>query len=1059
MKKTEIPVEGLYILAFLVLISLAGTSLYFYIQGQSTARDYRISVGKILEESEAIKMLIDQERQFVLETVVFFLGSQGGVENIAEYNEYDLLKIALDDKTLECINNMSEMNNGMYPSNEVLSKCLTSKDFYKYEEGLGAWKCDNYLYSYENCNFSMQSPCCAGLGNTICHEGCLTALDYDISKCSNKNYCGALWCKDNNLEIPETYQGVQYYSKIQNQMPGYFCDSILSYNPEGTYSSKIWGSIDSTTIINNLIKLSNEYFYLPYPKFSESLKNIYNRDLIVTFQLNFKGCNDELCEFSWVPYGAPDQKFVVKGLNGIPIVELSNQILSLQSLKVPIFDLIKTSKSFVENKEIKNSFSELLKEQVLITKDVTNPNNFKYLSNWKNELSESLGINPSSSLMGTDESVMKFDLYDNSLCGDEPYANNSYDCLMQHLSTKIYDTISDPMILDSSKNNYNLRPIFNFVKTSLGASLQLSSCGNSVCEYTETLANCPNDCNYGATNYPDCEYITNNENIKSNLSVFKICIDFFKNNPIYSEDDCIDAFNFGQKKFEESNLGLYHCQTFKKYLDSARDENPNTYFSENDNECRHFLLAKDCEYTYKDNGICEYGENPINNPNDCQKLICGDGILSTNETCPTDEKIFSMPITLSQGKYVIFLKGIGPNSGRVQGTLTVGGQVINFDIYSSTNFYDTIRPFESLIGRCAYNPYIANKTLEYYESFGCCPSDKYTPNGCIIKVAENNYCKIVNNGYGRSQIGAYCKRTGGAIDYENNFGNVFNLGGDMQLELSVTQGVIEAVDFIRVKYDGTYPIIQQSNQGILRTTGGSPDYYTEPKDCESKMGNANIQFSSLNSQEAWYSLLCLRAQGKNWVNIIENYTGIYEVYKTLFLTNYESQKIKIDNFIKKYDLEKTYDYTAKKVAIKFFSCDSPNNDCGIMNLEKSQNTFIYSEPFLSYAVDESVFQRLIQIQTQTSYLPLPIKWIFAYNDKVNINSNEPAINNANCQLSYSDGKSSAPDCGCKLNCEENYQCEFDFSDIHPYILKDELYAFEEIFINNIQYKDNGVVSE
>jgi hypothetical protein len=89
---------------------------------------------------------------------------------------------------------------------------------------------------------------------------------------------------------------------------------------------------------------------------------------------------------------------------------------------------------------------------------------------------------------------------------------------------------------------------------------------------------------------------------------------------------------------------------------------------------------------------------------------------------------------------------------------------------------------------------------------------------------------------------------------------------------------------------------------------------------------------------------------------------------------------------------------------------------------------------------------------------LPIKWVFAYNDKVRINQTNPQINdNEGCDLIYDNTKKSAPDCGCKNDCAEELVCNFDFSEIPMDNLANELYNFKAIFIDNQAYKNNKVV--
>ncbi|MDD2679140.1 MAG: hypothetical protein PHS81_04625, partial [Candidatus Nanoarchaeia archaeon] len=643
MKKTEIPVESLYILSFLVLMSLAGTSLYFYMEGQSTARNYRMSAALILEESESLKLMVDQERQFVLETVIFFLGSQGGVANIAEYNEYNLTLIDSEGGSdLECINAMKEMAGGIYPSPEVLSMCVKNPENYNHQDNIGAWKCDDMIYSYEVCTeyekdgISMNPSICCESGNEICNEGCLSAIGFDAENyCAKKTYCGALLCKENFLEIPESYTGVQYYYKIGEQSPGYSCESILSFNPELNYDEQeLWTGADSSEVIANLIDLSNKYFYLPHPDFTSYIRRVYDIDLKLAFQLKYKGCNNRFCEFAWVPYGDYEQGFTARGVGGIPLMTVSSELISLQMLEVPMLDMLEYSKSMIEQKEITSYFAQALQNQTMIIRENVGYFNLPQPSDWKTTLSQTLGISPDNS---TTLSSTKSMIYDDYYCEENPYNTTNYECIMQHASTKIYETIKNPIRVQRNDGyDYQLRPVFNFIKTSIGASVQgINTCGNGVCEFGETEGNCPEDC--------------------ADLAISRC----------YAQEDNDSYAEYRFKGCSSDFSGIWD------YYDSSLVQN------KDESNCNYLRAKMGCEAGACGDGICDLNENHLDCPDDCVQ----------------DATQASFEIILDSGKYAVFVRGTGNASGKIN----ILGTDYEFNINSAGEYYEQIKKADDAI--------------------------------------------------------------------------------------------------------------------------------------------------------------------------------------------------------------------------------------------------------------------------------------------------------------------------------------------------------------------------
>ncbi len=519
MKKTSMPVEGLYILSFFILMTLAGSTLYLYINAQSTASDYRINAAGLLEQAESLRNYIDQERRYILETVVFFLGSQSGIPNIDEFSNINLSLMSQNPDSEACYDEL--LSRLEIVTGEMMTRCAKS-DMFEYPDQCGVWKCDNYMYSYAECSDIdpfIARVCCkqAVKGNNplinyqdainaggtatgyVCHEGCLITFNDTLpNKCTNRDSCGALWCKENNLEVPETFSGIPYYYKMgeplvtKNGYPityeegegGKYCISGLVYNPEYPYNQSsicrnLFDESKKTDLINNLVELSNKYFGMLSPNFKQKVESSYDTDLDVSFAMHYLGCNKEYCEFSWMPIGNNEAGFVGKGSQGRPLVEFSTEFLSHYYMPIPLEEMVETVNQIVDDKLVVDFMMSKLRDITLNRRSDYERKQAEGPENWYNIIAKELGVNctgvPQKNAGKTllENKGLEAWYYDNSSCGQDPWNNDcNYECLMQFMSSELYFSIRNPlnasMINLPGKDKYLLRPNYRFIYNSLG---------------------------------------------------------------------------------------------------------------------------------------------------------------------------------------------------------------------------------------------------------------------------------------------------------------------------------------------------------------------------------------------------------------------------------------------------------------------------------------------------------------------------------------------------------------------------------------------------------------
>jgi len=961
-----IPVGGLYIVAFLVLMGLAGMGLYLYLNGQSTARDYRIASASLLQVGEEFKRFIDQERLFVVETVLYFLGSQGGVENIQDYNAVDLTKISdidnpLNPEAKSCYDLLSDRMGS--PSNEILYQCFNGdKDLFYNPESEGIWKCDTMMYSYKECagiTLLGAKVCCtsatyndniityqeiennnlaverSGVMGYTCHEGCLNALENSLENpidyttiCSEKDYCGALWCKADNLEVPETYDGAPYYYKIGEGGPGYYCPSSYDFSPEQEYAdATLWANVDSEKIINQLLNLSNNYFYVPSPKFTQEINDLFDSNIKIAFQLAFRGCDNYDCEFVWVPYGESQQGFIGRGFGGVPMVEFSTDLLSVQTIPIPVEDMVNYIVQIISDKRIGNYLVNAL--EGIVYQHNFNANS-EYtsagfqaensLNDWRRVYGEEVfGINCGGTpVAGKGESMTTtvFDYYDDRYCGEDPYNNDcDYRCLMQHASTNLYDGTSNPYNYDRDDGyDYTLRPVYRFVESSMGAAFDVNA----------------------------------------------------------ASSDTQEVYN----------------------------------------------------------------------------------------------------VQLLDGDYHVFVKGAGANNL----IFIINSEQIKFSTAETGEYYEAVTGLGTL-GRCSqgnkeaatdsallsFNPGEYESLSDFAEDYGCCREGNYNEddNTCSIEVLSNNYCTQMHNGYGNTVGGEACilyPAAGelGNVDFDNR---MIHLNGAVSVTIAKDSSAaisdlsrVESVDIVRVDYDDTLEIKNYQSNGISYDYGGSHEYYldSEVSDCSNPMGADFKKYDAMTDVEAWYSVFCLRSQGLEWSSIMEDYSGLFSAFKNK-LSDIDAEAEKMDAFINKFDNNRVY-FEEGIPTIRFNAEEEV--------VLAGNNELTYSEQTIPFKTAETLLDRIYEINQNTNYISLPMKWIFAYRDRVSFNQVSGNLEgNTGCDVQYSDitGARGPPDCSCKT-CLATAVCNFDFENVKTIDLVQYLYKFGDTFIGNYyEYKTAGVM--
>ena len=1054
-KKAELPVGNLYIASFLILLSLAGASLYLFLEGQSTASSYRISTAAILELSEQLKQFVDQERLYVIETALFFLSSQGGIGNIKEYGDFNVTLVAEDIEANACTELLTTM---MSPSSEMLMRCYNGLEVFDNVDSQGIWKCDVNIYSYKTCEeiskFSAKLCCdnnnvietyeeltditafeTIGVTGQSCHQGCLRAMaeEYE-TKCNEIDYCGALFCKENYIEIPETKEGVPYYYKLgENSGGGYYCLSSYQFNPEKTYEKgTIFVQANSKAVIDQLVELAGSYFYMPMERLNDELKSFFNKDVTLTFKLSFKGCTKDMCEFAWLPVIGGSQEYSVKGLKGKEMVNFKTNMLSIQSVPLPIEDIIDFSIAIIEQKRIVEFLTAGLKGVTYNIANNTIPYSNNDLLKWKEVMAEELYepklFNPNEYIDST-----IFDFYDERGCGTNPftsYDNQTLSCLMKHASTSLYESIQNPFTFDDT--NYLLRPIFRFVKTSMGGTIPVRE---EQQDYTLQLLEGDYQI-FIKTKDEYLNYVMSESNKGKCVNTAETMGVMCLNRDIDVETGFCIGENYG-------SCDLHDCPVGELY------DRVNLY---NNFECRSVVEVIENANPY--NSKCA----PIQaNVFDCcdisdfnsDFLSCNANSFS-NTQCNSQELVSSNCYTNNEVYEELNNKIILNN-----------GLPISFNLEEPYTFLKTLD-----YGNCAY-PKNYNNVIELYNNYGCCPTMNYRNDGtCEIIPIQNNYCDQTHNGNGRSLIGAECNpTTGGNIDYDEL--SFHFTEGEQEIYIEYPRR-IEYIEIVRMQYDNTFETVNENGE----TFGGSIEYYTDAIDCTSGMGNTITQYSSMAPTELWYILLGLRARGYDWKYIVENQTEIYNNFiilenNNLFWLN------KIDIFLGEMNniiIENNDVINAGVTIVKFngtCSCVVGSEICGcydsknptvLSNLDfgMSQES-AYQSQNLTFKPLSSVEEKLFEINRNTQYMNLPLKWIFAYNDVVTLNQTALYGEEAECNLNYESikGASIRPKTNC-TQCEVNIVSDLDFSAVPASIMQEYLYEFSNVFLKN-EYLVEGIL--
>ena len=97
-----------------------------------------------------------------------------------------------------------------------------------------------------------------------------------------------------------------------------------------------------------MIELSNKYFNYLSPTFRKNVERVFDVGLSTSFAMHFLGCDEDYCEFSWIPFGEDEQSFTGRGTAGKPLVDFTTNFVSHFQMPIPLESMVTTVNEIVE---------------------------------------------------------------------------------------------------------------------------------------------------------------------------------------------------------------------------------------------------------------------------------------------------------------------------------------------------------------------------------------------------------------------------------------------------------------------------------------------------------------------------------------------------------------------------------------------------------------------------------------------------------------------------------------------------------------------------------------